>query len=121
MPKTRKSLDEQLDALRRKKEAIERQLNAVETRKKETDRKLDTRRKIIVGGALIVHAEIDPEFRRMMQEALQKAVTPKDRPLVADLIRSGVAEATEAEGDTPSPARPSSRPPATPESAVPTS
>jgi membrane peptidoglycan carboxypeptidase len=92
MPKTRRTLDEQLAVLKQKKEALEKQLNAVETRKKETDRKLETRRKIIVGGALITHAEIDPEFRRAMQAALQKAIAPKDRALVADLIRSGVAD-----------------------------
>ena len=97
MPKTRKTLDEQLEALKQKKEAIEKQLNAVETRKKETDRKLETRRKIIVGGALIAHAEIDPDFRAAMQAALQKAVAPKDRALVADLIRSGVADANGGE------------------------
>ena len=34
MPKTRKTLDEQLASLKQKKEAIEKQLNAVETRKK---------------------------------------------------------------------------------------
>jgi hypothetical protein len=92
MPKTRRTLDEQLEALKEKKEAIEKQLNAVETRKKETDRKLETRRKIIVGGALLAHAEIDPDFRGAMQAALQKAVAPKDRTLVADLIRSGLAD-----------------------------
>jgi hypothetical protein len=110
MPKTRRTLDEQLAALKQKKEAIEKQLNAVETRKKETDRKLETRRKIIVGGALLAHAEIDPDFRVAMQAALQKAVAPKDRALVADLIRSGVADASAAkETAPPVPAR-STRP-----------
>jgi hypothetical protein len=111
MAKTRKTLDEQLASLKQKKEAIEKQLSAVETRKKETDRKLDTRRKIIVGGALITHSEIDSDFRQAMQSALQKAVAPKDRPLVADLIRSV------ADGDKP--ARPSSGPSSKPEAATP--
>jgi len=126
MPKTRKTLDEQLEALKQKKEAIERQLGAVERRKHETDRKLETRRKIIVGGAVIAHAVIDPDFRRALQAALQKAVAPKDRSLVADLIRTGVAAAPTApaasgavDGDTaaarptrPGPQPPGSRPPA---------
>ena len=90
MAKTRKSVDEQLEALRQKKQAIEKQLGAVEKRKKSDDRKLDTRRKIIAGGAVIAHAQIDPEFRRAMQTALQKAVAPKDRPLVADLLGMGL-------------------------------
>jgi hypothetical protein len=90
MPTTRRTLDEQLETLKQKKEAIEKQLNAVEKRKHETDRKLETRRKIIVGGAVIAHAEIDQEFRRAMQVALQKAVAPKDRALVGDLIRTGL-------------------------------
>lgn len=96
MPKTRRTLDEQLKALKQKKEAIEKQLDAVEKRKSETDRKLDTRRKIIVGGAVIAHAVIDQDFRRAMQAALQKAVAPKDRALVGDLIRTGLAAAPTA-------------------------
>ncbi|MGH9344385.1 MAG: hypothetical protein ACRD19_11570 [Terriglobia bacterium] len=89
MPRTRRSIDEQLESLRQKKEALEKQLDAVEARKKETDRKLDTRRKIIVGGAVLAHAEIDPAFCDALQMALQKAVSPKDRPLVMDLMRHG--------------------------------
>ncbi|MGA8791811.1 MAG: hypothetical protein WB498_02680, partial [Candidatus Binatus sp.] len=77
MPKTRKTLDEQLASLKQKKEAIEKQLNAVETRKRETDRKLDTRRKIIVGGAVLAHSRVEPDFRPVLQVALEKAVAPK--------------------------------------------
>jgi hypothetical protein len=91
--KTRKTFDEQLEALRLKKEAIEKRLGDVEKRKHETDRKLETRRKIIVGGALIAHAVLDEGFRRTMQTALQKSVAAKDKPLVADLIRSGLVSA----------------------------
>jgi hypothetical protein len=91
MPKTRKTLDEQLQELRDKKEAIEKKLEAAEKRKSDSERKLDTRRKIIIGGALKAHAEIDPEFRRVMQTALQKSVAAKDRALVADLLGTGVA------------------------------
>ncbi len=92
MPKTRKTLDEQLDALKHKREAIEKQLNTIEARKKETDRKLDTRRKIIIGGSVMAHSQIDPEFARALQAALEKAVAPKDRPLVMDFIRPGAGQ-----------------------------
>lgn len=128
MPTTRKTLDEQLEALKQRKAAIEKQLETVEKRKSETDRKLETRRKIIVGGAVIAHAEIDSDFRRAMQAALQKAVAAKDRALVGDLIRTGLAaaptapavsgavegDATAAAKESPppaSPVRPGSQPP----------
>ncbi|MFZ0244544.1 hypothetical protein [Candidatus Binatus sp.] len=114
MPKTRKTLDEQLASLKQKKEAIEKQLNAVETRKRETDRKLDTRRKIIVGGAVLAHSRVEPDFRPVLQVALEKAVAPKDRPLVADLIRSGTAE-----DDNLASTRPSSGPSPKPEAVTP--
>ncbi len=89
MPRMRKTLDERLDELKQKKQAIEKQLSIVEKRKKQTGRKLDTRRKIIVGGAVLAHAETDPVFCQALQLALQKAVAPKDRPVVMDLMRQG--------------------------------
>jgi hypothetical protein len=126
MPSTRKTLDEQLDALKQKKQAIEKQLEVVEKRKHETDRKLETRRKIIVGGAVIAHAEIDQDFRRAMQAALQKAVAPKDRALVGDLIRTGLAAAPiapavsgPAEGEATAAAKESPPPPTRPASQSP--
>ena len=89
MPRTRKTLDEQLEALKQKKQAIEKQVSAIESRKRKDDHKLDSRRKIIVGAAVLAHAAIDPEFGLAVQIALQKAVAPKDRPIVMDLMRHG--------------------------------
>ncbi len=109
MPKTRRTLDEQLDALKHKREAIEKQLNTIEARKKETDRKLDTRRKIILGGAVMAHSQIDPEFARALEAALEKAVAPKDRPLVMDFIRPGAGQRGEGIVTAPTATKPVAR------------
>ncbi|EJW10925.1 hypothetical protein A33M_3919 [Rhodovulum sp. PH10] len=56
-------------------------------RQKNEARKRDARRKIIVGAAVLAHAEIDPEFRKTLREVLQAAVTRTiDREAVADLL-----------------------------------
>jgi hypothetical protein len=117
MPKTRKSLDEQAEELRQKKEVLEKRLEAIEARKRESDRKLDTRRKIIIGGAVLAHAEIDTEFRRALQAALQKSVAEKDRPILADLVRPDSGKSPAAghsasrDGATASSESPAAEPP----------
>ncbi len=58
MPRTRKSLEEQLAELTRKREQLEARHRALIATKKATDRKLDARRKIIVGAAVLAHAEL---------------------------------------------------------------
>ena len=51
------------------------------------DRKRDNHRKIIVGAAAIAHVKIDPQFRKDLRNALNKAVTDtKPRAVIADLL-----------------------------------
>ncbi len=50
-------------------------------------RKLDTRRKIVVGGAVLAHAEIDPAFAIELRHVLAKAVArDQDKAVIADLL-----------------------------------
>ena len=83
----RKSTDEQMKELRERQKQLQAQLAALEARKKADARKRETRRKIVAGGAVISHAEIDPAFREMLREVLQKAVTRDiDKAVIGDLL-----------------------------------
>ncbi len=65
--------------------------------KKKADRKLDARRKIIVGAAVLAHAEIDPGFADKLRAVLDLAVTrPVDRAAIADLLPGTAAPAARA-------------------------
>ncbi|MBI1273327.1 MAG: mobilization protein C [Alphaproteobacteria bacterium] len=61
-----------------------RTLSAQETTRK---RKEETRRKIIIGAAVLAHAATDPAFGAQLRGVLGKSVTrPVDRKVVADLL-----------------------------------
>lgn len=50
-----------------------------------TARRQDTRRKIIVGGAVLAEARTNPEFGTMLYEVLARRVLdPRDRTLIAE-------------------------------------
>ena len=69
---------------------------ALSAREREAERKLDTRRKIIVGAAVLAHAELDPNFAETLRHVLGQAVQrPIDRQAVADLLPSGISETPE--------------------------
>jgi hypothetical protein len=86
------------ETLVRRKSQIEHQLAAFDAREQEAKRKRDTRRKIIVGAAVLAHAEVDPSFAVMLQSVLQRAVVrPKDRSFLAldrGMWKSAKAETT---------------------------
>ena len=87
MTRSRKSLDEQLAELTRRRDQLEAKRQALVATKKNTDRKLDARRKIIVGAAVLAHAELHPAFADALRAVLDLAVTrPVDRGAIADLL-----------------------------------
>ena len=87
MPRPRKSLDDQLAELTRKRDQLEARRLALLAVKKDSDRKLDTRRKIIVGAAMLAHAEQHPVFADQLAVLLNLAVTREiDRGVIADLL-----------------------------------
>ncbi len=90
MPK--KTSIERLLALKERQERLRTQVAALEARTKEQQRREDTRRKIIVGGAVLAHAALHPEFARTLHEVLKVAVTRDiDKNAVADLLESPAA------------------------------
>jgi len=97
MTRPRKSLDEQLAELTRKKEQLEARRQALVATKKSADRKLDARRKIIVGAAALAHAELDPSFADKLREVLDQAVLRAiDRDVIADLLPAAAPAANAA-------------------------
>jgi hypothetical protein len=87
----RKTTEDQLEALRRKQEAIKARLGALETRKKAEDSKRETRRAFVVGKVAVARAESDPAFRDALRNALQAAgLRDGDKAVIADLLGLGV-------------------------------
>lgn len=87
MPPSRRSTDELLEARRRRADELKAQIARLENRKKTEDRRRDVRRKIIVGAAVLAHAEADASFRESLQAALRKSVTREsDLAAIADLV-----------------------------------
>jgi hypothetical protein len=90
----RKSAAERIETLKQKVERLQAQQAALVARQKADDRRRDARRKIVVGAAVLAHAELNPSFRDNLREALQAAVTRDiDKAVIADLL----------EGKAPSP------------------
>ena len=75
-------------ALEARKKQIEAQLANLAAKNKDAARKLETRRKVIVGAAVLAHAEIDDPFATLLREVLAKAVQrPADLRDIADLLQ----------------------------------
>jgi len=104
-----KNVDERIAQIKQKREKLAQRLNALEQKSKSESRKRDTRRKIIVGGALIAQMEKDHAFAATVRQILAASVgRQNDREAIADLLglASGVASATapEKSGGAPAPA-----------------
>jgi len=87
MPRARKSVDQKLADLTKRQQQLEAQRLALLASKKTADRKTDTRRKIIVGAAVLTHAELSPQFSVVLRDILSVAVQRDlDRRVIADLL-----------------------------------
>ncbi len=80
-------ISKRIAQLKQKQEQLARRLNALEQKEKSQTRKLDTRRKIIVGGAVLLEMHKDPQFAAVVRALLLRYVArPNDRDAVADLL-----------------------------------
>lgn len=83
---TEKTTD-RLTKLKQRKAQLEQQIAAAESKAQVAARKLDTRRKIIVGGSILAAIEDSPGLREMVRAVLAQRVTrPNDRAAVVDLL-----------------------------------
>lgn len=89
MPRPRKTLEDRLAELAEQQAQLEARRLALLNEKKSTDRKRDARRKIIVGAAVLAHAELHPAFADELRKVLGVAVTRHiDRAAIRDLLPS---------------------------------
>ena len=79
--------DDKRAVLVEKRKKIDAKLKALDNRRKTEERKALTRRKIIVGGAVLAHASQHPEFALVLRQALNLAITSeRDREALADIL-----------------------------------
>lgn len=71
--------DPNLEKLERQYEQAKARLQSARARKAAKDRKLDARRKIILGGALIEKASRDPEVTRLLMSLVAGLARAQDR------------------------------------------
>ena len=87
LTRSHKSFDEQIAQITRRQDQLDAQRVALLAMKKAADRKLDARRKIIVGAAVLAHAELHPAFADALRAVLDLAITrPVDRDAIPDLL-----------------------------------
>ena len=83
---TEKATD-RLTRLQQRKAELERQIAAAESQARAAARKQDTRRKIIIGGAILAAVAESPSLAGMLKTVLARRVTrPADRAAIADLL-----------------------------------
>jgi hypothetical protein len=103
-----KNVDERIARIKQQREALAQRLNALEQKSKSEARKRDTRRKIIVGGAVIAQMEKMPDFANLVRVLLNASVgRQNDREAIADLLAAaapGVASPAAPERASVSPA-----------------
>ena len=70
-----------------KKKEIEEELKKIEARDNAEAKKLDTKRKFIVGEVALAYVSKNPEFAKLLREALKELVTKqRDLDAISDLI-----------------------------------
>jgi len=85
--KVKKTDADRLTALKQKEAALKERIAKIENKAKAADRKHDTRRKIIIGEAVMAHAKHDKAFGAALRQALQAAVTKDaDREAIKDFL-----------------------------------
>ena len=98
---------EKLTALLQRRARLDAQIAAAKRAESDAARRADTRRKVVVGAALLSAARQDPGLRKLLAETLGRVLNERDRALFAsgdgaagDLVLPGaegaVPETTEA-------------------------
>ena len=72
-------LEAKIEAARKRAEQAKARLQALEARASQQARKLDTRRKVILGGLLIDAAEKDDRFARVITALMERISRDQDR------------------------------------------
>jgi hypothetical protein len=87
MPTTRKTTEELIAEEEKKVEQLKARMAELKARQRGEDRRRENHRKIVVGAAIMAHIRVDPQFRTIVRDALNKAITePKHRNVIPDLL-----------------------------------
>lgn len=82
-----KTANEKIEELKERRARLAAQLQKLEASETAKRRKFDARRKIIVGAAVLAHAERSAEFGEALKALLRAAVTRDiDKRDIADLL-----------------------------------
>ena len=82
-----KPISDQIAAIKAKKEQLSARLNTLAAKAKQEDRKRDTRRKIVVGAAVLAAMEKDEDLKFQVVKLLRRFVErDHDRSVVADIL-----------------------------------
>lgn len=83
----RKSDADRLAGLKARQEQLKQQIIRLEQQAREKERRDDTRRKIIVGAAVMEHARLHPEFAATLKAVLAIAITREiDQKAIEDWL-----------------------------------
>ena len=95
-PRARKPIAERIAALKETQKQTQARLDALAAKQKTEERKIDTRRKIVIGAAVLAHAGMHAAFAEALRDVLKVAVTRDiDRKLLADWIGASGGNGTE--------------------------
>jgi hypothetical protein len=87
MAQGRKTTEELIAEEQKKAEQVRARMAELKTRQRVEERKRDNHRKIVVGAGVMAHIRVDPQFRKAVRDALDKAVTdPKHKAVIPDLL-----------------------------------
>jgi hypothetical protein len=87
MAQGRKTTQELIAEEQKKAEQVRTRMAELKSRQRVEERMRDNHRKIVVGAGVMAHIRIDPQFRKAVRDALNKAVTePKHRTVIPDLL-----------------------------------
>ena len=76
-----------IEKLKQRKAKLEAEIARAEATEKKAARAKDTRRKILIGAALLAEIEQEPSLRGVLQDILKRRLTQdRDRELLADLL-----------------------------------
>ncbi len=93
----KKTEAEKLAELEARKKALEAQMQAIQVRQKERLHKADSRRKVLVGAAVLAEAEKNPAAKQRLMALLDRYLSrPVDRE-VFDLAAKPTAPADEVQ------------------------
>ncbi len=87
-----KPLSDKIAALKAKRQELAARQAALEAKEKTEDRKRQTRRKIVIGGAILAAIEDKPAIAEQLRGVLAKYVgRDVDRAVIADLLGASPA------------------------------